>query len=75
MEMVIIGWFDGTKDKKGTKWTPLMVAAIEGHLNLCRILLEHGALMELPGKVKSTNSKLPIADVVVTFRLVPHHWY
>ena len=73
--MVIIGWFDGTKDKKGTKWTPLMVAAMKGHLNLCRILLEHGAAMELPGKVKSTtcNSKLPIADVIVNFRLVPHH--
>ena len=32
-------------------WTPLMMAARTGHYQICQLLLEHGAVLDLPQEV------------------------
>ena len=40
-------------------WTPLMAAAHTGHYQICQLLLEHGAVLDLSQEVSvCTNSYL-----------------
>ena len=34
------------------KWTPLMAASHSGHVNVVKVLLQHGASVDLQNKVK-----------------------
>ena len=37
-------------------WTPLMMAASIGHYQICQLLLEHGAVLDLPQEVSVLHS-------------------
>ena len=37
-------------------WTPLMMAARTGHYQICQLLLEHGAVLDLPQEVSVLHS-------------------
>ena len=55
--LITVVHFCFVMDKDGSFiWTPLMMAARAGHYQICRLLLEHGAVLDLPQEVSVLHS-------------------
>ena len=52
-------------------WTPLMMAVSIGHYQICHLLLEHGAMLDMPQEVSvCTNSYLYVKCYFVYRKMV-----